>query len=96
MAYYPIAMTTVTVPDPLSLALARAAKARGVPKSEVIRASLQQHLADQGSNDEGPSCLDLVADLVGIFDGPKDASSNPKYLSEALEKDRKRGKKRNH
>jgi predicted transcriptional regulator len=81
-------MTTVTVklPDPLSLALAREAKARGVPKSEVIRASLQQHLSDQGSHN----------DLVGIFDGPKDASSNPKHLTEALEKDRKRGKKRNH
>ena len=91
-------MTTVTVklPDPLSLALAREAKARGVPKSEVIRASLQRHLAEQGDENKGPSCLDLVADLVGIFDGPPDASSNPKHLTEALEKDRKRGKKRHH
>lgn len=79
-------MTTVTVklPDPLSRALAREAKARGVPKSEVIRAGLQQHLADQGGNDDGPFCLDLVADPVGIFDGSADASSNPKYLTEAL------------
>ena len=91
-------MTTVTVklPDPLSRALAREAKARGVPKSEVIRVSLQRHLAKQVDEDEGPSCLDLVADLVGILDGPPDASSNPKHLIEALEKDRKRGKKRNH
>ena len=80
-------MTTVTVklPDLLSLALAREAKARGAPKSEVIRASLQQQLADQGGDDRSPSCLDLVADLVGIFDCPKDASSNPKHLNEALE-----------
>jgi Ribbon-helix-helix protein, copG family len=80
-------VTTVTVklPDPLSRALAREAKARGVPKSEVIRSSLQQHLADKGGDDQGPSCLDLAADLVGIFDGPKDASSNPKHLNEAIE-----------
>lgn len=75
-------MTTVTVklPEPLLRALARGTKARGLLRSEVKRASLQQHLADQGGQDEGPSCLDLVADRVGIFDGPKDASTNPKYL----------------
>lgn len=91
-------MTTVTVklPDPLSLALAHEAARCGVPKSADIRESLERTLAESREKGDGPSCLDLVADLVGIFDGPPDSSTNKEYLFEALEKDHKRGRKHPH
>jgi Arc/MetJ-type ribon-helix-helix transcriptional regulator len=80
-------MPTVTVklPETLSRSLDHEARRRGVPKSEVIRESLERTLAESRVKGEGPSCLDLVADLVGIFDGPADLSSNKKYLMEALD-----------
>jgi Arc/MetJ-type ribon-helix-helix transcriptional regulator len=91
-------MPTVTVklPDTLSRSLDHEARRRGVPKSEVIRESLERTLAECREKGEGPSCLDLVADLVGIFDGPVDASTNKEYLFEALEKDHQRGRSRSH
>jgi Arc/MetJ-type ribon-helix-helix transcriptional regulator len=91
-------MQTVTVklPETLSRSLDHEARRRGVPKSEVIRESLERTLAESAGQGEGPSCLDLVADLVGIFDGPADASTNQNYLQEALETDFQRGRKRSH
>lgn len=87
-------MPTVTVklPDTMSRELSHEARRRGVPKSAVIRESLERTLAESRERGDGPSCLDLVADLVGIFDGPPDSSTNKKYLFEALEKDHRRGK----
>jgi hypothetical protein len=32
-----------------------------------------------------PSCLDLVGDLAGTFEGPADLSTNPDYLDDALD-----------
>ncbi|MFZ9937710.1 MAG: CopG family transcriptional regulator [Luteolibacter sp.] len=87
---------TVKLPDQLSRSLEHEARRRGVPKSEVIRESLERTLAESRKKDDGPSCLDLVADLVGIFYGPADSSTNKEYLVEALEKDHKRGRSRSH
>jgi Arc/MetJ-type ribon-helix-helix transcriptional regulator len=91
-------MTTVTVklPETLSRSLDHEARRRGMPKSAVIRESLERTLAESREKGDGPSCLDLVADLVGIFDGPPDSSTNKEYLFEALEKDHKRGRKNPH
>lgn len=86
-------MTTVTVklPKALSVSLDHEARRRGVPKSVVIRESLECTLAERRDDGEGPSCLELVTDLVGIFDGPADSSTNKEYLCEALEGDHRRG-----
>jgi hypothetical protein len=91
-------MPTVTVklPEMLSRELSHEAKRRGVPKSAVIRESLEHTFAESRKKGEGPSCLDLVADLIGIFDGPVDSSTNKEYLLEALEKDHRRGRSRIH
>jgi hypothetical protein len=93
--YYHAFMPTVTVklPEALSRELAHEAKRRGLPKSTVIRESLERTLSESREHGEGPSCLDLVADLVGAFDGMRDASTNRKYLSGALERDHQRGRK---
>ena len=91
-------MPTVTVklPETLSRSLDHEARRRGVPKSAVIRESLEHTLAESAAQGEGPFCLDLVADLVGIFDGPADSSTNKEYLFEALEKDHHRGRSSSH
>ena len=72
------------LPETLSRSLAREARRRGVPKSGVICESLERTLAESREKGAGPSCLDLVGDLAGIFDGPEDSSTNKEYLFEAL------------
>lgn len=87
--YYRRLMTTISVklPDPLARALQREAESRDLPKSVVVRESLEQALANSLEEDPGPSCYDLVADLVGTVDGPADASTNKAYLDEAILED---------
>jgi hypothetical protein len=64
-----------------------------VPKSAVIRDSLEQTLRKGRKAKKRPSCLDLMQDLVGHFDGPPDASTNPRYLQDAILADHYRGTK---
>jgi hypothetical protein len=74
-------MQTVSMrlPDDLLLELDRAAKARRVPKSRIVRESLEKTL--RAPSKKKPSCLDLASDLVGSLKGlPKDIATNPKYM----------------
>ncbi len=66
------------IPDELLVELERAAKARRVTKSVLLRESLEKALrARRGS----PSCFDLAGDLAGSLKGlPRDLAQNPKYL----------------
>lgn len=88
-------MTTISLklPESLLRAVEQEAAARGVPKSAVIRDSLDRTLLKGRKTKKRASCLDLMGDLVGRFDGPPDASTNPRYLEEALLADHHRGKK---
>jgi Arc/MetJ-type ribon-helix-helix transcriptional regulator len=90
-------MTTISLklPRPLLRELEAEAASQGVSKSEVVRACLEQGLARRRRRKARPSCLDLVDDLAGSFEGPADLSSNPRYLDEALAADARRGRK-NH
>ena len=81
------------MPDALLRKLAEAAASRGVPKSTIIRESLETALAKHESKKK-VSCLDLVRHLVGTIEGPLDASTNPRYLEEAAVADSHRGKKK--
>jgi Arc/MetJ-type ribon-helix-helix transcriptional regulator len=91
-------MTTVSLkmPEALLRQIEEEAAARGVPKSAVIRASLERTLRRGRRAKAKVSCLDLVRDLAGHFEGPADLSTNKKYLKEALlsDDDRKRPKNR--
>lgn len=71
------------------------AATQGVSKSEVVRQCLEEGLRKRRSRKKRPSCLDLIADLVGTVNGPADLSSNPRYLDEAIRADARRGRK-NH
>jgi len=88
-------MTTISVklPEQLLRHVEEAAAERGVPKSAIIRESLEISLRKRALKKK-PSCLDLMEDLVGRFEGPADASVNKDYLESAVLADYKRGQKK--
>jgi hypothetical protein len=67
---------TVKLPEPLATWLSRRAKELGRPQSEIVRDALERSRTGSGS----VSCHDLMIDVCGSVDGPKDLSTNPKYL----------------
>ena len=71
-------MKTVSVklPSPLATWLDQRARELGRSKSAVVRQALerQQHKPGKGT------CLELMEDLCGCMRGPRDLSTNPKYM----------------
>ena len=60
--------------------LEREAKARRVPKSVVVRQSLETTLRARARGRRS-SCFDLARDLAGSVTGlPRDLAHNPKYM----------------
>ena len=90
-------MTTISLklPEALLREIEQEAAARGVPKSAVIRDSLERTLRKGRNGKKKISCLDLVRDLVGHFAGPPDLSTNKKYLKEAILADYERQQRKN-
>jgi hypothetical protein len=74
---------TLKPPEALRHGREGEARRRGVPKSAVVRECVEAMLRRKQRRKQ-PSCLDLVADLVGSQPGPRDASVNRRYLEEAL------------
>jgi Arc/MetJ-type ribon-helix-helix transcriptional regulator len=79
-------MTTVSLklPESLLREIEQEAAARGVPKSAVIRDSLEQTLRKGRKAKKKASCLDLMGEWVGHFHGPPDLSTSKKYLTDAI------------
>jgi hypothetical protein len=68
------------IPQELLAELERAAKARRVPKSVVVRESLETTLRPRVRG-RRTSCFDLARDLAGSVTGlPPDLADNPKYM----------------
>ena len=88
-------MTAISLklPETLLRQVEQEAAARGVPKSAVIRDCIERTLRRGKSAKRLVSCLDLAADLVGSQPGSPDASTNRRYLEEAILTDRARGRK---
>ena len=63
----------------LSLQLTRAARQSSRSKSEIIREAVDIYLRSNAS-DATKSGLDGIEDLIGIFEGVEDASTNQDYL----------------
>lgn len=83
------------LPPALRRRLADEARRRRVSQSTVIRESLESALLERPRARGELTCADLAGDLIGSFRGPPDASTNKRYLDEALLADfTKRGKKR--
>jgi Arc/MetJ-type ribon-helix-helix transcriptional regulator len=75
---------SLKLPESLLREIEREAAARGVSKSAVIRDSLDRTLRKGRKAEKTISCLDLMGDLVGHFDGPQDLSTNKKHLAQAI------------
>ena len=74
-------MRTVTLRIPTALAarVSATARAKKITKSALIREALEAFLEGNGAPQPG-SALELVADLVGCFEGPGDLSFNRKHM----------------
>ncbi len=71
-------MKTVSVklPTPLATWLTEQARELGRSKSALVRQALEQQQRHPGKG----TCLELMADLCGSVRGPRDLSTNPKYM----------------
>lgn len=77
--YYRHRMKVITVklPDALAEWLARTARELGRPQSDLVREALQRRSEGAGA----PNCHDLLADVCGTIDGPKDLSTHRKHMA---------------
>lgn len=89
-------LLSVKMPSGLRRRLAQEARRRGVSQSTVIRESLEAALMERPHARGELSCADLAADLIGSMQGPRDTSTNKKYLEQAILADysKRGGKKR--
>ena len=77
-------MRTISLKTPHAVfrKLESEARRRRVTKSQLVRANLEQALAE-GKEGARVSCYDLARDLAGKVKGlPKDLATNPAYLKE--------------
>jgi len=74
-------MTTVTakLPPELSSWLAAEARRRRTSKSRIIRETLESVRNMQGQTTRR-SFFEANQDLLGVANGPRDLSTNPKYM----------------
>ena len=88
-------MTTISLklPEALLREIEQEAATRGVPKSAVIRDSLEHTLRKGRKAKKKVSCLDLMGGWVGHFHGPPDLSTNKKYLKQSILADHARQQK---
>ena len=79
-------MTTVSLklPEVLLREVEQEAATRGVAMSAIIRDCIERTLQKKNKRKREVSCLDLMGDLVGSFRGPRDLSTNRRYLTEAI------------
>ena len=70
---------TVKLPPPLEARLDALVRRRKQRKSVLVREAIER-LVDEGGRPAGGSVLDLMKDLKGIGSGPKDLSTNKKYM----------------
>jgi len=70
---------SLKLPDSLESQVASSARRRGVSKSALVREALEEYLAN-GRGRTRKSVLDLVGDLRGCVEGPRDLSTNPRHM----------------
>lgn len=70
---------TVKLPPPLEARLDALVRRRKQRKSALVREAIER-LVDEPKERRAGSVLDLLKDMEGAGDGPKDLSSNRKHL----------------
>jgi len=80
--HYICIMRSLTIRFPISLErrLRNTARRLGVTSSAVVRRCLEDGLHKRGNGNARLTCMDLVSDLVGSQPGPRDASTDKRYL----------------
>ena len=70
---------SLKLPAPLANWLARRANELGRSRSDLVRQALEEQR--QGKNSTGEkSCAELMVEFGGFFRGPRELSTNPKYM----------------
>ena len=86
-------LVSFKLPPGLRRRLAEEARRRRVSQAAVIRESLEAALERPAARGE-LTCADLAGDLIGSYRaGPRDASTNKRYLEEAIVADYFKGSK---
>lgn len=70
---------SLKLPVPLANCLAKRAHELGRSRSDLVRQALEEQRQSKNSRGE-KSCAELMADFGGFFRGPRDLSSNPKFM----------------
>ena len=70
---------TVKLPQPLEARLDALVRCRGRRKSALVREAIEKLISESGDIAAG-SVADLLRDLKGAVEGPKDLATNPKHL----------------
>lgn len=88
-------MTTVSLklPEVLLHAIEQEARARGLSKSALIRGCVEKGLNRKMISRKQRTYLELMGNLVGSFRGPRDLSTNRRYLLEAVAQHARRNRK---
>jgi predicted transcriptional regulator len=77
-------MTTVSLklPEELNAKLEALARGRGVTKSSLMRAAIEELVSDKPSNGKRKrlNAYEAGRHIWGSVDGPGDLSTNPKYM----------------
>ncbi len=70
---------SLKLPVPLANWLARRANELGRSRSDLVRQALEEQRQGKNSRAE-KSCAELMAEFDGFFRGPRDLSTNLKYM----------------
>ena len=70
---------SLKLPAPLANWLAKRANELGRSRSDLVRQALEEQRQNKNSKSE-KSCAELMAEFGGFFRGPRDLSTNPKYM----------------
>jgi hypothetical protein len=72
-------LVTLKLPRVLAGRLRSLSRKNGKSQAELLREGLTLRLDAEATQGTG-SVLDLIEDLVGSLEGPRDLSTNPKHL----------------
>lgn len=67
---------SVKLPEALARWLERESATRRRSRSDIVREALESRRLGSGE----PTMADVLADLAGTIDGPRDLSTNPRHL----------------
>ena len=76
-----MATITLKLSEDLNNRIRLLAEKRKTTTSDIVRTALEDYIAKGPAEFEG-SFLDLTKDLLGVFQGPGDLSTNKRYLKE--------------